>query len=89
VPDGLPATHAAENHRPRAVEDARQRPELVAIFATPGEQGIVERVLLLDVVSFDWNSPQYITPRYTPAEIQAPVWALKHRIAELESQLDG
>ena len=68
------------------VEDARRHPELVARFATPDVQRIVERVFLIDIVSFDWNCPKYITPRYTVAEIEAMVEPLKQRIAELESQ---
>jgi predicted pyridoxine 5'-phosphate oxidase superfamily flavin-nucleotide-binding protein len=67
-------------------EDARQHPELVAQFATPDVQRIVERVFFVDVVSFDWNCPKYITPRYTVAEIEALVEPLKQRIVELESQ---
>jgi hypothetical protein len=39
------------------IEDAGQHPELVAKFATPEVQRIVERVFLIDVVSFDWNCP--------------------------------
>lgn len=69
------------------VEDARQHPELVAQFAEPETRGIVERVFLIDVISFDWNCPKYITPRYTTAEVEAAVASLKHRIAELEAQL--
>jgi len=68
------------------IEDARQHPELVAQFATPDVRRIVERVFFVDVVSFDWNCPKYITPRYTVAEIEALVEPLKQRIAELESQ---
>ncbi len=68
------------------IEDARQHPELVERFATPDVQRIVERVFLIDVVSFDWNCPKYITPRYTVAEIEALVEPLKQRIAELENQ---
>lgn len=68
------------------VEDARKHPELVAQFATPDMQRIVERVFFFDVVSFDWNCPKYITPRYTVAEIEALVKPLKQRIAELENQ---
>jgi predicted pyridoxine 5'-phosphate oxidase superfamily flavin-nucleotide-binding protein len=69
------------------VEDARQHPELVAQFAAPETRGIVERVFLLEVVSFDWNCPKYITPRYTAAEVEVAVAPLKQRIAELEAQL--
>jgi hypothetical protein len=68
------------------IEDARQHPELVTRYATPDVQRIVERVFLIDVVSFDWNCPKYITPRYTVAEIEALVEPLKQRIAELEGK---
>ena len=68
------------------VEDARQHPELIARFASPDVHRIVERVFLIDVVSFDWNCPKYITPRYTVAEIEALVEPLKQRIAELEGK---
>ncbi len=69
------------------VEDARQRPELVAQFADPAVQRIVERLFLIEVVSFDWNCPKYITPRYTAAEVEAAVAPLRQRIAELEAQI--
>ena len=69
------------------VEDARQNPELVAQLAEPEAQRIVERLFFIEVVSFDWNCPQYITPRYTAAEVEAAVAPLKRRIAELEAEL--
>jgi uncharacterized protein len=69
------------------IQDARPHPELFAQFATPEVQLVVERVILIDIVSFDWNCPKYITPRYTVAEIEGLVEPLKQRIAELESQL--
>src|SRR6266516_3486702 len=71
------------------VEDARQHPELRAQFATPDVQSVVERVFFIDVVSFDWNCPKYITPRYTAAEMEVAVALLRQRIAELENQLKG
>jgi predicted pyridoxine 5'-phosphate oxidase superfamily flavin-nucleotide-binding protein len=69
------------------VEDARQRPELVARFAQPAKQRAVERVFLVDVVSFDWNCPKYIKPRYTDEEIETLAAPLRQRIAELEGQI--
>ena len=69
------------------VEDARQHPELVAKLAEAKVQRLVERLFLIEVVSFDWNCPKYITPRYTAAEIQELVAPLKQRIAELEAKL--
>lgn len=69
------------------VEDARLHPELVAQLAEPEVQRIVERLFFIEVVSFDWNCPQYITPRYTAAEVEVAVAPLKQRIAELEALL--
>ena len=69
------------------VEDAREHPELVAQFAEPEVENIVERVFLIDVVSYDWNCPKYITPRYTADEVEKAVAPLRARIAELEAEL--
>jgi predicted pyridoxine 5'-phosphate oxidase superfamily flavin-nucleotide-binding protein len=67
------------------VEDAREHPELVAKIAEP--ERTVERLFFIEVLSFDWNCPQYITPRYTAAEVDAAIAPLRARIAELEAQL--
>jgi uncharacterized protein len=69
------------------VEDARQHPALVAQLAETEVHRLVERLFFIEVVSFDWNCPKYITPRYTAAEIQKLVAPLQQRIAELEAKL--
>lgn len=69
------------------IEDARAHPELVTQVSHPGMRSSVERVVLIDVVSFDWNCPKHITPRYSAAEIEELVHPLKARIAELEAEL--
>jgi hypothetical protein len=46
----------------------------------------VERLFLIDVLSFDWNCSQYITPRYTEDEVRQIVEPLQKRIAELEHE---
>lgn len=71
------------------VEDARQHPELVAQIAEPEARGLVERVFFVEVLSFDWNCPKYITPRFTADEVEAVVAPLKRRIAELEARLNS
>ncbi len=53
------------------VEDAKEHPELAVTLADPALTRLVERFILIDVVSFDWNCQQYITPRYTLEEIEA------------------
>ena len=70
------------------VLDAREHPDLVAKIAPPGGHAAkVERIFVIDVLSYDWNCPKFITPRFTAAEVEAAVAPLKTRIAELESQL--
>jgi predicted pyridoxine 5'-phosphate oxidase superfamily flavin-nucleotide-binding protein len=69
------------------VLDARDHPELVDQLAPEALRGKVERLFLIQVISYDWNCPQYITPRFTAAEVADYVAPLKARIAELEAQL--
>ena len=69
------------------IEDARQHAELVAQLAEPEVHRLVERLFFIEVISFDWNCPKYITPRYTAAEVENAVEPLRRRIAELEAQL--
>jgi predicted pyridoxine 5'-phosphate oxidase superfamily flavin-nucleotide-binding protein len=71
------------------VEDAQNHPDLVQQLAEPEVQRAVERLFFIDVVSFDWNCPKYITPRYTAEEIHGLVAPLRGRIAELEAKLKG
>ena len=52
------------------VEDAEKHPELVAQLAEQNVQNKVERLFFIKIVSFDWNCPQYITPRYTVEEMR-------------------
>jgi predicted pyridoxine 5'-phosphate oxidase superfamily flavin-nucleotide-binding protein len=48
---------------------------------------VVERVIRITVLGFDWNCPKYITPRYTAEEVQTVTAPLQARIAELEAEL--
>lgn len=70
------------------VLDAREHPDLVEKVAPPGGHAAkVERIFVIDVLSYDWNCPKFITPRFTAAEVETAVAPLKARIAELEAQL--
>ena len=69
------------------VLDAREHPDLVRQLATPEMAAITERIFCIRIVSFDWNCPKYITPRYTVEEINESVAPLLARIAELEARL--
>ena len=51
------------------------------------EAGAEQRLVLIQVEAFDWNCPQFITPRFTAAELRQRQRALEERIAELEAEL--
>jgi predicted pyridoxine 5'-phosphate oxidase superfamily flavin-nucleotide-binding protein len=67
--------------------DAREHSELVEQFAPDPLRSKVERLFMIQIVSFDWNCSQYITPRFTAEEVEEHAAPLKARISELEAQL--
>lgn len=69
------------------IEDARAHPELTEQVADVKMRASVERLVFIDVVSFDWNCPKYITPRYSADELEELAGPLRRRIAELEAEL--
>ncbi|WP_425659463.1 pyridoxamine 5'-phosphate oxidase family protein [Roseobacter sp. EG26] len=52
--------------------DATAAPDLAQALASD-EQGKVERLMTIRIAAFDWNCPQFITPRFDTAEIAALV----------------
>jgi predicted pyridoxine 5'-phosphate oxidase superfamily flavin-nucleotide-binding protein len=63
---------------------SRTRLKLLA----PGPlRGNIERLFLIQIVSYDWNCQQHITPRFTTAEVEAQTAPLKARIEELEAKI--
>jgi predicted pyridoxine 5'-phosphate oxidase superfamily flavin-nucleotide-binding protein len=52
------------------VLDAKSHRDVIERVATSETKRKTERVIVIDVVSYDWNCPAYITPRYTEAEIR-------------------
>ncbi len=70
------------------VLDVRGNADLAdQLSPSPELRARIERFFLIDVVSFDWNCPQYITPRFTEEQVRAAVKPLNQRIAELEAAL--
>jgi predicted pyridoxine 5'-phosphate oxidase superfamily flavin-nucleotide-binding protein len=70
------------------VVDAREQPALADSVADPSVRGDVERIMLVEVVSYDWNCPQHITPRFTAAEIETAIKPLRDRVQELEAEVE-
>jgi predicted pyridoxine 5'-phosphate oxidase superfamily flavin-nucleotide-binding protein len=46
-----------------------------------------ERALFIDVVGYDWNCPQHITPRFTEAEIRRATQPLLDELAGLRASV--
>jgi len=69
------------------IEDADLHPALAA--QPPDARRPLRRIIIFNVVAFDWNCAQHITPRYTAAEVDEAVKPLQRRIAELEARLAG
>lgn len=65
----------------------RREPALARALAPPGLEASIERLFRIRVEGFDWNCPQYITPRFTEAEVNQTMQPLQDRIAELEAEL--
>lgn len=67
-------------------------PADIAALMPSGYGAAPERVFLIDIVGFDWNCPQHITPRFTEAEISAAHQPLVDELARLRariSELEG
>lgn len=67
--------------------DVRDHPPMLQLVVSPELLNRVERLVVIDVVAFDWNCPAYLTPRYTQAEVQDLLAPMRERIEELERQL--
>lgn len=52
-----------------SVYEASENLDLAARVSMEGE-GKVERIFTLNVEAFDWNCPQFITPRFTAGELR-------------------
>ena len=71
------------------VLQAADHPELSERLAPgDGHGSPPERLVRIRVLSYDWNCPKYITPRYTEEQVDDAVRTLRNRIAELEAALE-
>lgn len=71
------------------VDDVREPSAIAERLAQEDRPTKAERIIIINVVSYDWNCPKYITPRYSIEEVEELVAGLNARIAELEGQLRG
>lgn len=68
---------------------ARYHPEPDAglVTALGGANIREDGAVVVDVVSFDWNCPKYITPRFTSEQVRATLAERDERITSLEFEL--
>ena len=66
--------------------DADDAPELAA-RVQDNDGGRVERVFRLHVEAFDWNCPQFITPRFTAEEASTEMNALREANETLRAEI--
>jgi len=62
-------------------------PDEIAALMLPGDQAEPERAFLIDIVGFDWNCPQHITPRFTEAQVAEGTRPLLEELARLRARI--
>lgn len=67
------------------VQESDADPKLAQELAIDG-QGKVERLFTIDVDAFDWNCPQFITPRFTEAELAASLSPVMEELQALRQE---
>jgi predicted pyridoxine 5'-phosphate oxidase superfamily flavin-nucleotide-binding protein len=66
--------------------DAATAPDLVTALTPPGYEGTPEGAFLIDVVGFDWNCPQHITPRFGEADVAAAIAPFAAELRQLRAE---
>jgi len=70
----------------RSIELA-DAPELVASLMPTGYRAVPERAFLIDVIGWEWNCSQHITPRFTEAEIAAAIQPMAAELNHLRAEI--
>ncbi len=65
---------------------ASDDPARVAELTVPDADAVVERGVIVTVDAYDWNCPQHITPRYTVAELEPHLGALRQELEALRAE---
>jgi len=69
------------------VVSAQDNPDLAHQLVDPDYQANVERLMLFELVAYDWNCPQHIAPRYSKLTVQEALAELKAENEALKRQL--
>jgi len=66
---------------------ASEDPATIAALMAPDYAAEPERAFVIDVIGFDWNCPQHITPRFTEEEIARGAQPLRDELARLRARV--
>ena len=69
------------------VVELDEDPALVTSLINADDKTVVERIYLIKVIGFDWNCPQFITPRFTEAEVASAVAPLTAELEQLRAEV--
>ena len=69
------------------VVSAADNPKLAAQLIDSDYHGKVERLMVFDLVAYDWNCPQHITQRFSKAMVQEALAQVQAENDELRRQL--
>lgn len=61
-------------------------PALVTSLMPEGYRATPERAFLIDVIGWEWNCSQHITPRFTEAEISAAIQPMAAELGQLRAE---
>jgi predicted pyridoxine 5'-phosphate oxidase superfamily flavin-nucleotide-binding protein len=70
------------------IVEIRDNPSLFDLLKPEDYKYKPERLMLFHIKAYDWNCPQHITPRYSPADIQDITEAKDRYITELEQEVE-
>jgi uncharacterized protein len=63
-------------------------PALVKMLMPENYAAVPERAYVIDVVGYDWNCPQHITPRFTETEIAETIRAMARELKQLRAEVE-
>ena len=61
-------------------------PTFVTSLMPEGYRAVPERAFLIDVIGWEWNCSQHITPRFTEAEISAAIQPMAAELNQLRAE---
>ena len=69
------------------IVSADEDPALVDSLMPDDYNAVAERAYVVDIVGFDWNCAQHITPRFTEAEIATAIRPLNAELGQLRAEV--